>query len=157
VHLNNSTQSIPKLTFQVIRRSIATLGQRKVTIKMFKASQDILVLPRRLTFTCRKFHKACKLRLMQSMQSLDNIKTYETPLENFSRSCVFTISSRTASFAWKRSQNLASLQVFSNQKYTLSPPHSLWGNWGQFRGDFSRQPLPIWEEFQQFLERRLSR
>jgi hypothetical protein len=157
VHLNNSTQSIPELTFQVIRRSIATWVREKAQSRCSRHPKTFSVLPRRLTFTCRKFHKACKLRLMQSMQSLDTIKTYETPLENFSRSCVFTISSRTASLAWKRSQNLASLQVFSNQKYTLSRPHSLWGNWGQFRGDFSRQPLPMWEEFHQFLERRLSR
>jgi len=51
---------LPKLTFQVIRRTIATLAQKKGTVKTFRDFSGIPVRPQRPTCICKRSRRACK-------------------------------------------------------------------------------------------------
>ena len=53
---------LPKLTFQVIRRTIATLAQKKGTVKDVQGSCGTRERPRRPMSTCRRFRRVCGQR-----------------------------------------------------------------------------------------------
>ena len=61
---------LPKLTFQVIRRTIATLAQKKGTVKDVQGVlRHSLALQPRWTFICRRFRRACRRRSIPSIRS----------------------------------------------------------------------------------------
>ena len=59
---------LPKFTFQVIRRTIATLAQKKGTVKDVQGVLRSAQQPRR-TCICRRFRRACRRRSIPSMRS----------------------------------------------------------------------------------------
>jgi integrase len=63
---------LPKLTFQVIRRTIATLAQKKGTVKDIQGVLRHSRIERQLTFTCRRFRRACRRRSTPSVPSFDS-------------------------------------------------------------------------------------
>ena len=69
---------LPKLTFQVIRRTIATLAQKKGTVKDIQGLLRHFALPRPPMSTCRKFLQACRPQSRRSAESCDKSQNGES-------------------------------------------------------------------------------
>ncbi len=79
LHKLASELELSKLTFQVIRRTIATLAQKKGTVKDVKVYSGTAIQQQQRMFTCGRFRKASSIRSTRFMQNSERSRNQCEP------------------------------------------------------------------------------